>query len=80
MKEEFSTCGHVVRADIETSADGRSKGFGIVKFETHESALAAIGAFLLIPVNLIVEVANMHIEVISTNAHTPYAQTTSTST
>ena len=44
LKDEFSTVGKVLRAEIESHADtGRSKGFAIVTFDSAESAARAVG-------------------------------------
>jgi len=42
LKDYFKQCGHVVRADVMTGSDGRSKGCGLVEFETPEQAMTAI--------------------------------------
>mmetsp|Transcript_21290 Transcript_21290/g.50345 ORF Transcript_21290/g.50345 Transcript_21290/m.50345 type:complete len:510 (+) Transcript_21290:864-2393(+) len=42
LKEHFKQAGDVVRADVKTSDNGRSKGFGIVKFARAEDAQTAI--------------------------------------
>jgi RNA recognition motif-containing protein len=42
LKDYFKKCGHVVRADVMIGADGRSKGCGLVEFETVEEAMGAI--------------------------------------
>lgn len=42
LKEHFKQAGDVVRADVKTSDNGRSKGFGIVRFSSPEDAEAAI--------------------------------------
>ncbi|CAG79520.2 hypothetical protein B0I72DRAFT_132452 [Yarrowia lipolytica] len=45
LKDLFREAGQIVRADIMTSHDGRSKGSGIVLFETAEDAHRAIERF-----------------------------------
>jgi hypothetical protein len=40
----FFCAGDVVRADVITGPDGRSKGFGIVKYSTAKGAEKAIDA------------------------------------
>ena len=42
LKEHFHQAGEVARADVKTSDNGRSKGFGIVKFARPEDAQTAI--------------------------------------
>merc|ERR1712025_561671 len=42
LKDVFGKVGEVVRADVWTKPDGRSKGCGIVKFATAEDAARAI--------------------------------------
>jgi RNA recognition motif-containing protein len=42
LKDHFRSAGNVVRADVFTGADGRSKGCGIVEFSTPEEAAHAI--------------------------------------
>mmetsp|Transcript_25769 Transcript_25769/g.60412 ORF Transcript_25769/g.60412 Transcript_25769/m.60412 type:complete len:482 (+) Transcript_25769:186-1631(+) len=42
LKEHFKQIGEVVRADVKSSENGRSKGFGIVRFALPEDAEAAI--------------------------------------
>jgi len=44
LKEHFKQAGEVVRADIKSSDNGRSKGFGIVRFARPEDAEGAISA------------------------------------
>lgn len=44
LKDEFRSCGSIIRADILLDADGRSKGAGTVVFETPEDAERAINA------------------------------------
>lgn len=41
----FAESGEVERAEVMTAADGRSKGWGTVRFTTTEGASAAIEAF-----------------------------------
>lgn len=42
LKELFAEYGEVERADIAQGADGRSRGFGTVRFTTADAATAAI--------------------------------------
>ena len=42
LKDHFRCAGNVVRADVFTGADGRSKGCGIVEFSAPEEAAHAI--------------------------------------
>jgi hypothetical protein len=42
LKDHFRSAGNVIRADVFTSADGRSKGCGIVEFSAPEEAAHAI--------------------------------------
>jgi len=42
LKDAFRHCGKIVRADILTLPNGRSKGAGIILFETREEAQNAI--------------------------------------
>lgn len=44
LKEKFSEYGNVTSAVIMKNADGKSKGFGFVNFETPDSAKKAIEA------------------------------------
>lgn len=44
LKEHFKQAGEVVRADVMSSDNGRSKGFGIVRFERPVDAEAAISS------------------------------------
>jgi len=46
LKDHFKQVGEVVRADVKSSDNGRSKGFGIVRFarpEDAESAISTLG-------------------------------------
>eukprot|EP00878_Enallax_costatus_P003273 GHUV01003476.1.p1 GENE.GHUV01003476.1~~GHUV01003476.1.p1 ORF type:complete len:206 (+),score=60.15 GHUV01003476.1:195-812(+) len=45
LKELLAECGEVDRADVMTAPDGRSKGWGTVRFNTKEAANAAIEQF-----------------------------------
>eukprot|EP01024_Parvocaulis_polyphysoides_P041498 TRINITY_DN38049_c0_g1_i2.p1 TRINITY_DN38049_c0_g1~~TRINITY_DN38049_c0_g1_i2.p1 ORF type:complete len:225 (-),score=51.18 TRINITY_DN38049_c0_g1_i2:761-1387(-) len=42
LKDEFRKCGTVVYANVVQDRDGRSRGWGIVEFETPEEAVAAV--------------------------------------
>jgi len=42
LKDVFRHCGKIVRADVLTLPNGRSKGAGTVLFETKEEAQKAI--------------------------------------
>jgi RNA recognition motif-containing protein len=42
LKDHFNQAGEVVRADVKSSENGRSKGFGIVRFARPKDAEAAI--------------------------------------
>lgn len=42
LKESFSTCGEVERADIIQDSSGRSRGFGTVRFTAQDAANAAV--------------------------------------
>ena len=42
LKDHFRQCGDVERAEVITNADGRSKGFGTVRFVKETDAEAAI--------------------------------------
>ena len=44
FREIFSSFGTVTSAVIQIGADGKSKGFGFVNFESHEAAQAAVEA------------------------------------
>lgn len=44
LKDKFRECGTVVYANVIRDEGGRSKGWGIVEFETPEEAVAAINA------------------------------------
>ncbi len=45
--ELFTTIGKVERAEIQYEPNGRSKGTGVVQFDTLENAETAIGGLLL---------------------------------
>lgn len=45
LKDLFREAGQIIRADVMTTHDGRSKGSGIVLFETSEDAHRAIERF-----------------------------------
>uniref|UniRef100_A0A7S3VV90 RRM domain-containing protein n=1 Tax=Dunaliella tertiolecta TaxID=3047 RepID=A0A7S3VV90_DUNTE len=42
LKDKFRECGNVVYANVMRDDDDRSKGWGIVEFETPDEAIAAI--------------------------------------
>lgn len=42
LKDKFRECGNVVYANVTRGEDGRSKGWGIVEFETPDEAIAAV--------------------------------------
>lgn len=42
LKDAFRTCGTVVYANVTRGDDGRSKGWGIVEFETPDEAIKAV--------------------------------------
>ena len=42
IKDHFRQCGEVERAEVMTNSDGRSKGFGTVRFFKEADAAAAI--------------------------------------
>lgn len=42
LKDKFRECGNVVYANVMRDDTGRSKGWGIVEFETPEEAVAAV--------------------------------------
>ncbi|KIZ03939.1 Heterogeneous nuclear ribonucleoprotein M [Monoraphidium neglectum] len=42
LKDKFRECGNVVYANVTRGDDGRSKGWGIVEFETPDEAIAAV--------------------------------------
>ena len=44
LKEHFKQAGEVVRSDVMSSDNGRSKGYGIVQFQRPEDAEAAISS------------------------------------
>jgi RNA recognition motif-containing protein len=41
LKDAFSPCGEIERADVVFDSRGRSRGFGIVRFSRREEAEAA---------------------------------------
>ncbi|KAG2501832.1 hypothetical protein HYH03_000331 [Edaphochlamys debaryana] len=45
LKDMFAEIGGVERADVVTGYDGRSRGYGTVKFTTKEAADAAVARF-----------------------------------
>ena len=51
----FSTIGKVERAEIQYEPNGRSRGTGVVQFDTADTAETAIGTFHFYPA------ANIHI-------------------
>lgn len=42
LKDKFRECGNVVYANVHQAEDGRSKGWGIVEYETPEEAVRAV--------------------------------------
>ena len=42
LKDHLTEAGEVIHANVKTGADGRSRGFGIVKFASAEDALNAV--------------------------------------
>lgn len=42
LKDKFRECGTVVYANVTRGEDGRSKGWGIVEFETPDEAISAV--------------------------------------
>jgi hypothetical protein len=50
LKDHFRQCGKVVHADVLSDpTTGRSKGCGLVEFETAKGAAAAVGQFNKVP-------------------------------
>ena len=47
LKDEFSKVGAVAHVDIATYPDGKSKGYGFVKFARAEDAHKAVGTLVL---------------------------------
>merc|ERR1712142_496201 len=45
IKDKFRDSGHVVRADIKTDDQGKSRGYGTVEFETSDAAQRAVSMF-----------------------------------
>lgn len=45
LQEMFSSCGSIASARIVAGRDGRSKGYGTVRFESTEAAESAIARF-----------------------------------
>lgn len=45
LKDMFAEIGGVERADVMVGDDGRSRGYGTVRFTSAEAAQAAIAAF-----------------------------------
>jgi len=45
LKDTFKSCGEIIRADVLTGYDGRSKGQGTVLFEESDAAQRAIDQF-----------------------------------
>jgi len=45
LKDLFRTSGNVIRADINTQPDAKSRGFGIVVFSTEAEAEKAVETF-----------------------------------
>ncbi|CAG8537153.1 9113_t:CDS:10 [Ambispora gerdemannii] len=46
LKDLFRNAGNIIRADVSTNYDGRSRGFGTVLFATPEDARNAVGRIL----------------------------------
>lgn len=44
LKDKFRECGTVVYANVMRDEEGRSKGWGIVEFETPDEAVAAVSS------------------------------------
>merc|ERR1712096_151846 len=42
LKDKFREAANVLRADIKKDEKGKSRGCGVVEFETHEDALRAV--------------------------------------
>ena len=45
LREHFGQVGAVIDAEIQCGRDGRSRGFGVVQFDSNQAALAAISKF-----------------------------------
>ena len=45
LREHFGQVGAVIGAEIQYGRDGRSRGFGVVQFDSNQVALAAISKF-----------------------------------
>jgi len=45
LRERFSRCGHVMFADIKMDNNGKSRGFGYVRFEDPDQAQSAVSCF-----------------------------------
>lgn len=45
LHEMFAPCGPIVSAEVVAGRDGRSKGYGTVRFETADAAESAIARF-----------------------------------
>ncbi|RIA97359.1 hypothetical protein C1645_707212 [Glomus cerebriforme] len=45
LKDLFRNAGNIIRADVSTNFDGRSRGFGTVLFATPEDARNAVGMY-----------------------------------
>ncbi|RIB28004.1 hypothetical protein C2G38_1880953, partial [Gigaspora rosea] len=45
LKDLFRNAGNIIRADVSTNYDGRSRGFGTVLFATPEDARNAVGMY-----------------------------------
>ena len=42
LREHFSGCGNVINAEVKVGRDGRSRGCGVVEFDSAQAALAAM--------------------------------------
>lgn len=67
LKDLMREAGAVTRADVKSDASGRSKGYGIVAFETPADAQHAIEAFngRVLPAHEISHCALLHLLLLS---------------